>query len=57
MLRITLSGNPEGGWIGEVHDGDRLWAYNPEGEDLKLALRNMLNQHFAPTEDEAPHHT
>lgn len=46
MFRLSLSGDPVGGWMGEIHDGDKLETFTPEGGDLKEALGNMLRLHF-----------
>lgn len=30
-LRVTVGGDPEGGWMVDVHDGDRNEIYRPDG--------------------------
>lgn len=53
MFHINLSGDPEKGWHGEVHDGDKLTTHSPEGPTITHALRDMLNRHFGHDEPTA----
>ena len=48
MLRITVDGNAEHGWLAEVHDGAQAVTYEPDGADVWDALSNTLSRHRAP---------
>lgn len=44
-LRVSVSGDPDGGWIVDVHDGDRHGVYHPRGVDLIQAMMAGLREH------------
>lgn len=46
-LRITVDGDPDGGWLVEIHDGDAIKVYRPEGDTPLAALSAALAE-FAP---------
>lgn len=50
----TLDGDPEGGWIGEIHDGQVHTVHHPVGETLRMALSHMLHMHFGDNPGAAP---
>lgn len=37
-LRVSIGGDPEGGWLAEIHDGHAVKTLRPEGKDLGAAL-------------------
>ena len=46
MLRITVGGDPAGGYLVDIHDGERHGVYSPTGVDTDIdALRAALQQH------------
>lgn len=50
MFHINLSGDPEKGWHGEVHDGDNLTTHSPEGATIADAVINLVRRHFGHEE-------
>lgn len=50
----TLDGDPEGGWIGETHDGQVHTVHHPVGDTLRMALSHMLHMHFGDNPGAAP---
>lgn len=47
-LRLSVGGDPDGGWLVDIHDGDRSEVYRPPGENVKtvtLAALWALYQH------------
>lgn len=60
-LRLSVGGDPDGGWLVDIHDGDRSEVYRPPGESVKtviLAAVWSLCQHdpslHGPWEPQAP---
>ena len=47
-IHIKLDGDAEKGWMGEIHDGMKLFTFSPSGEAPLPALLDMLRKHFAP---------
>ena len=47
-LRLSVGGDPDGGWLVDIHDGDRNELYRPTGEHIgtvTLAALWALYQH------------
>jgi len=45
--KITVSGNAEGGWHVEIHDGDNFGSYSPEAATADEASAKALAEHAA----------
>lgn len=49
-VTVKLDGDPEGGWIGEVHDGQTHTSHSPEGGSQHQALLDMIRRHWGEAE-------
>lgn len=45
MLRLSVGGDAEGGWLVDVHDGEKAGAYRPEGDSDAAALVAAIKEH------------
>jgi hypothetical protein len=43
--RITAGGDVDGGWLVDIHDGDRHGVYRPEAETAEEAREKALAEH------------
>lgn len=43
--KTKVSGDAVGGWIVEIHDGDRYGTYSPEAADAEAALAAAWKLH------------
>lgn len=46
-IRITVGGDPVGGWLVDIHDGERNAAYSPEAQTAKEAHEKAWAAHAA----------
>lgn len=44
-LRLSVGGDPEGGWLVDIHDGARHETYRPEAATLPEALMTAWREH------------
>ena len=61
---MKIDGDPEGGWIGEVHDGQTFMVHRPAGGTVFEAFLNMIHMHYGekpataePSNGDAPRET
>ena len=55
--RVTVSGDQSGGWIVEIHDGERCAVYSPEAATAEEAKAKAMQAHglpASPANDAAP---
>lgn len=45
MLRLSVGGDAEGGWLVDIHDGEKAGAYRPEGDSDVAALVAAIKEH------------
>lgn len=54
MLRISIGGDAEGGWVADIHDGGINTVHRPTGENqlaaLMMALAERWPEHFQTSE-------
>ena len=53
MLKVYVDGDPKGGYIVDVHDGDRFGTYHPDAKNDLQALSMALDEHFPKHEPAA----
>ena len=56
---VTVEGDPDGGWIVGIHDGDQFKTHHPVAATAEEARAIAWQEHFgspehAPTEPEQP---
>lgn len=44
-IRVTVGGDPEGGWLVDIHDGENSQVYNPAGKTADDAVASALKDH------------
>lgn len=44
-MRVTVGGDPEGGWLVDIHDGTEWGVYHPEAADAETAKAAALKAH------------
>lgn len=44
-IRVIPGGDPEGGWLIDVHDGENSAVYNPTGATMDAAVAAALADH------------
>lgn len=42
---VSVSGDAEGGWIVDVHDGDKHGVYSPKGKTIEEVKEAALKEH------------
>lgn len=47
-LRLTVGGDETGGWLVDIHDGDKNASYSPVATTAVEAARAALNEHAPP---------
>ena len=52
--RISVNGDPEAGWIVDVHDGDRHGTYSPDGKNATEVIAKALKMHAGDDKDDKP---
>lgn len=45
MLNISVGGDPEGGYLVDVHDGDKRGVYRPQAGDDHAAFASAVKEH------------
>lgn len=46
MIRITVDGDAEGGFMVEIHDGDQTTTMSPIADSPESALRQAIDQRW-----------
>lgn len=52
MLRLSVGGDAEGGWMVDIHDGEKNGCYRPEGDTPVAALVAAIKEHDPALLDE-----
>ena len=52
MLRLSVGGDAEGGYLVDVHDGDRQGVYSPTAKTAAEAIQKALKEHAGEKEPE-----
>lgn len=45
MLRLSVDGDAEGGWLVDIHDGKMNGCYRPEGDTEVAVLVAAIQEH------------
>jgi hypothetical protein len=53
-LRIHVTGDPDGGWIVDLHDGDKQGTYRPTAGTVQEAAIDAINEHFPQIPAQGP---
>lgn len=52
MLRLSVGGDAEGGWMVDIHDGEKNGCYRSEGDTPVAALVAAIKEHDPALLDE-----